>query len=496
MNKLISMDKNSKIFNRSISDKRISSTYNDNLLMERDFAKDLPDPTRFFKNKSGKPDFSDIKGKCAGGKCELKKKKDTKPRDETNEISKMTFDNAHKLSINENLLNDRNFGLSKDHQVNNNMFTNNVNSLEKQIKGTHQSEITFANNTLSLKSLVYFQHYFPSFFYSGYSLLSCISMYYIGTFDETEKEITEALSLKSKNSAYNSLANLNTILAKSDSVNVANCVFLNNRFDVKPKYKEFILRLGIFDKINVLNPMEACERINGFVAANTKNMITQIVTAGMINPSICMVLVNAIHFKSDWKISFDKKSTKDEPFYSVKGDSLCKMMNLEKDLLYYESKEHQLLELEYQDNQFVFGMWLPKKTEKVVIIPSTKDLLSDINHLYKTRVNLKMPRFTKEMEYNIVPFFNFLGIKICFSDSAQTYGISENYPLPISAIIHKAKIEVNEKGAEAAAATMVKECMMIGYDADPKNFYANRPFVYYVRHIETNSILFMGKYDL
>lgn len=481
------MDQNSKIFNRSISDNQINSTLTSNLLLERDFAKDLPDPTRFFKNKSGKPDFSDIKGKCKNGKCDFK---NSKPKDDTNKISLIKLDNANNLQINDKLLNDRNFGLSKDHKINNNIFTNSIIKLNKQTDRKQLLHYTNINNILSLKFLVYNQYYYNDFFYSSYGLLSLLITYYIGTNEETKKEITKSLNLKDKNSIYNSLLNLNVELAKSDSVNVANCIFINDKYNITKKYKEFILKVAIYDKINILNFMDEYDKINSYVLTNTQNMIKKTIKPTMFNLLTKSILVNAIYFKSDWKIPFNKKDTLDEIFYSNKNVK-CKMMNLyNKDLMYYETQDYQLLELDYEDENYVFGIWLPRKIEQISIIRSTTELLDNINYLYKVKVNVKLPKFTKEMTFDVIPFFKFLGINKCFTNTAQTNSMSKDNSIPISLFIHTAKIEVSDK----QIVSNIRESV-IENETSQKNFYANRPFIYYVRHVKTNSILLMGKYN-
>lgn len=499
------MDKNFKLDKTLFSNNKMNEIHNNNLLNERDFAKDLPDPTRFFKNKLGKPDFSSIEGQCENGRCDVRSKKKIeieKEIDDTNKISDFTFDNILNAPINNNLLNDRNFGLSYEHKINNNMFTNDIQSLDKYANGTDQFGISLSNNKLSLKTSIYLQHYYNDFVYSSYGLLSAMVMYYIGSSDETEKEITNALNLHSKNDAYNSLIKLNSSLAHSNSINVANCIFLDDRFDVNKKYKQFILKLGIFNKVDTSNPIQVCKQINDYIAVNTGNKITEMIYPNVINDSTKIILTNAIYFKSNWKIAFNKSDTADELFSAFEKNKIIqkevRMMNLyDKQLYYTETKTHKLLELEYIDNEFVFGVWLPKKIEKSIVIPSTKELMKSIDHLYKTYVNLKLPTFSKELTYNVVPFFKFLGMNLCFTNKCHTYSISEKYPLPIAIILHKAKIEIDETGTEARTDSTVIVCDEVCMDTasnSVKEFYANKPFIYYIRHISTNSILFMGKY--
>jgi len=108
------------------------------------------------------------------------------------------------------------------------------------------------------------------------------------------------------------------------------------------------------------------------------------------------------------------------------------------------------------------------------------------------RVKILLPRF--KMEYGIKELtasLTSLGMGVCFTDKADLSGIRGN--LRISSVLHKAVIEVNEKGTEAAASTVVeiKETAI----AEPPEFIADRPFIFIIEDSETGSILFMGKYS-
>ena len=99
-----------------------------------------------------------------------------------------------------------------------------------------------------------------------------------------------------------------------------------------------------------------------------------------------------------------------------------------------------------------------------------------------------------ETEFKLKPVLCALGAELAFSDDADFSGIGEE-PLKISEVVHKAFVEVNEEGTEAAAATAVgmASCAAVMPTPEPKVFKADHPFLFFIRDRKTNAVLFSGR---
>ena len=109
---------------------------------------------------------------------------------------------------------------------------------------------------------------------------------------------------------------------------------------------------------------------------------------------------------------------------------------------------------------------------------------------------MSLPRFKIETQYALKPILCLLGAGLAFSDAADFGGISEE-PLKISEVVHKAFVEVNEEGTEAAAATAVTMvramAAMTPKRPEPKVFKADHPFLFVIRDRKTSAVLFAGR---
>ena len=113
---------------------------------------------------------------------------------------------------------------------------------------------------------------------------------------------------------------------------------------------------------------------------------------------------------------------------------------------------------------------------------------------HEETVIVSLPRFKMETEFKLKPVLCALGAELAFSDEADFSGIGEE-PLKISEVVHKAFVEVNEEGTEAAAATAVSDgpSAPVRPSPEPKVFKADHPFLFFIRDRKTNAVLFSGR---
>jgi serpin B len=254
---------------------------------------------------------------------------------------------------------------------------------------------------------------------------------------------------------------------------------------------------ALFDT-DFANPEPARKRINQWVETQTREKIKDLLPQGSITNLTRLVLTNAIYFKGKWEREFDKKLTKPQAFWNADGNSQdVPMMVRSASFAYSESDKVQMVELPYRGNETSMLIVLPKKKGglKEVERSITSTVLDElIKNLQRTSVNVTLPRFKIETKYDLGNVLRTMGIITAFTPDADFTGMhSSPEKLYITSAVHKAFVDVNEEGTEAAAATGI----VVGRASVsiPKVFTANHPFLFAIRHVPTNTLLFFGKHE-
>uniref|UniRef100_A0A672KYI6 Serpin B6 n=1 Tax=Sinocyclocheilus grahami TaxID=75366 RepID=A0A672KYI6_SINGR len=222
--------------------------------------------------------------------------------------------------------------------------------------------------------------------------------------------------------------------------------------------------------------------------------IKDLLPQGSIDSMTRLVLVNAIYFKGNWEKKFPKDATRDGQFKLNKTQTKpVKMMNQESKfpLAFIPEMNSQVLEL----------LYVGKNLSMLIILPNEiqdEDILGNIEILARTRpgkmaqVQISLPRFKMEETYDMKSLLISMGMEDVFDgQKVNLSGMSPNNDLVVTKVIHKAFVEVNEEGTEAAAACIVtmEMCLRI-----PPVFNADHPFLFFIRHNPTKSILFYGRF--
>ncbi|MDH3582905.1 MAG: serpin family protein, partial [Phycisphaerae bacterium] len=283
---------------------------------------------------------------------------------------------------------------------------------------------------------------------------------------------------------------------------VANALWGEKTMPFKPAFLAAMNRhygAGLFPSDFTGNAEAERKRINQWVEKQTRDKIKDVLPRGVIDNMTRLVLTNAIYFKGDWQTQFKESMTRPQPFNTGEGKSVqVPLMFLPRGRFpYHQNKDVQLLELPYRGEDLSMLVLLPTKSpgglaglEKKL---SSKQLAGWIAGARRQPVNVFLPRFKLETQYDLKPPLKALGMKDAFVyGRADFTGLSESEKLYISAVLHKAFVEVNEEGTEAAAATAV---VVATKSAKPRipTFRADRPFVFLIRDRSSGSILFLGR---
>ncbi|XP_061446591.1 leukocyte elastase inhibitor-like isoform X1 [Rhineura floridana] len=242
---------------------------------------------------------------------------------------------------------------------------------------------------------------------------------------------------------------------------------------------------------------------------NARNQINQWVenqTEGSLNELTKLVLVNAIYFKGSWAEKFQEEDTEELPFrLNKKEKKTVKMMFLKKKLpLGYipECKCH-VLELPYKGKELSMLILLPddiednstglEQLEKQLTLEKLQEWTQPGKMYSNSEIYVHLPKFKLEESYDLKSDLAALGLLDVFdSGKADLSGMSGTQDLHVSKIVHKSFIEVNEEGTEAAAATAA---MVMLYSLSMgEDFNADHPFLFFIRHNPTKSILFLGRF--
>lgn len=252
-------------------------------------------------------------------------------------------------------------------------------------------------------------------------------------------------------------------------------------------------------------PGAARTQINAWVEDETKKKIRNLIPPGALSTLTRMVLANAIYFKGNWQYQFEKKNTQNAPFLLADGKKAEVPLMAQSGTFNYGEfdigvtrKENpaQVIELPYAGNELSMLVFLPQQADASdwLIEALTNKFVSGIA-MKPEKVNVFLPRFKAETEYSLRGPLTDLGMKAAFNDADFTGMHTGDEHLFITHVLHKAFVDVNEEGTEAAAATVVvlgRE--VVNAKPEPKEFRADRPFVFAIRDNATDCLLFLGRF--
>jgi serpin B len=240
------------------------------------------------------------------------------------------------------------------------------------------------------------------------------------------------------------------------------------------------------------------QEINGWVSEQTKGKIKDIIPAGALDASTRLVLVNAIYFKGRWTTPFQTNRTTAAPFHVTPATQVqARLMTMTSTFDYAEADGVQVLKLPYVGDDLSMVVLLPRdpaglKALEGAVNPQKLDQWLAAAHSQK--VNVFLPRFKLEAQFGLNKTLADMGMRNPFSQQADFSGMDGQRDLFISAVVHKAFVEVNEEGTEAAAATgSIMALTQAMRPAPIPTFRADHPFIFLIRDNAAGSILFLGR---
>ncbi|KAM8881802.1 serpin B6-like isoform 2-T2 [Synchiropus picturatus] len=248
--------------------------------------------------------------------------------------------------------------------------------------------------------------------------------------------------------------------------------------------------------------------INSWVEAETNSKIKDLLAQGVLDGLTRLVLVNAIYFKGNWDKKFKENHTSERPFKTTKNNTKpVKMMNQKSKFpfTYIPEVNCQVLELPYVGKDLSMLIFLPNEKEEMEDgSTGLEELERELNNdtfaewtrpdmMDEVEVQVSLPRFKLEETYDMKNVLISMGMVDAFDVAKSNFsGMSKNNDLSVSKVVHKAFVEVNEEGTEAAAATAA--VMMLRCHRPSERFNADHPFLFFIRHNPSKSVLFAGRF--
>jgi serpin B len=380
-----------------------------------------------------------------------------------------------------------------------------VNSALAQQDDCNGNELSTANNKFALDVYKALLKKNEPVFFSPFSIYTALSMTMEGAKGNTLAEMQHTLYNTSgclKKEIGNTQQKFNQLLAAGDSIRTVNSLWVQKGMDVLPSFYETVQEnynagLNTTDFINAAEPSRKI--INDWVEQQTNNRIKELLAKGVLNKLTRMVLVNAIWFKGKWKNPFTHEATRNDKFYGIKETITTPFMHETMTVNYMEDGTVQAIELPYQSNKLSMIILLPGKGKEEEFENKLQQQADNwLKNMKPQEVAISLPKFRMETGFEASELLKGLGMKEAFSNDADFLGISVKEPLKIDKVIHKAFIQVDEDGTEAAAATavvMMKITSAMPVQRVVKIFKADRPFTFLLCDRESKTILFMGKME-
>lgn len=376
-------------------------------------------------------------------------------------------------------------------------------------EATRKSVVT-SNNAFALKLHKVLRKEQENLFFSPYSISSAMTMVNAGAKGDTAKEIRDLLALQAEGDA---LHKANAWLAidlnnrgrlGQVQLSVANRLFGQKEYPFTQDFLTLLKDNYLAELVTVdfAGQTEAARKmINDWVAQQTNDKIKDILAPGSLDPQTRLVLANAIYFKGAWLTAFKKKDTSNQDFHISPNKTIqVPMMQSSKiEANYLREDDLEVLSLPYKGGEFSMVILLPKDSQGALTAlennldtDKLKGWLNKTSTIEKLQVSIPKFKFTNKID--LIEKFKTMGVQLAFDpDKADFSGINNgNEPLFINKIVHKAFVEVNEEGTEAAAATIIG----VGATSAPPSFRADRPFLFLIYDHKTGNILFLGRvYD-
>jgi serpin B len=343
-------------------------------------------------------------------------------------------------------------------------------------------------------------------FFSPFSIFTALAMTWTGARENTAVQMAETLHFAEKPAKFHRaigdlISQLNAVQKETDvELSIANAIWAQKGYQFLDEFFRIVQQSYQADlkQVDFSSAAESARQaINAWVEQQTNEKIKNLLPPNVLNALTRLVLVNAIYFKGFWVNQFKSRDTREMEFWLLTEVTVkVPMMHQEHQFGYWENDWLQIIEMPYKEESLSLIVLLPKEKTGITDLEQKlnfENMMAWQSRLRKQKVIVFFPKFKIESQFSLGQTLSLMGMPDAFdpelADFSAMVGHKELY---ISAVIHKAFLEVNEEGSEAAAATGV----VVGVTSiapSPPIFKADHPFVFFIRDNKSQSILFLGR---
>ncbi|XP_008920701.2 ovalbumin-related protein Y [Manacus vitellinus] len=356
--------------------------------------------------------------------------------------------------------------------------------------------------------------------FSSLSLISTLSMLYLGARGNTQSQMEKVLHFDNvtgdrdttdsqcgpSEHIHSTLKDLLSDVTRQNatySLRIADRIYIDKTYPVLQEYLKCAKKFykAELEEVNFKTAAEeARQLINSWVEKETNGRIQDLIVPDSVGLDTALVFVNAIYFKGIWKTAFREDDTREVPFNVTEQESRPVQMMFQNSTFKVgrvAAEKMKILELPYASGELSLLVLLPDD------ISGLEQLENKISYerlmkwtspsvMEQKRVKVYLPRMKVEKKYNLTSVLTALGMTDLFSPSANLSGISSAESLKISEAIHEAYMEVTEEGTEVTGSAVVKGD--IQESSESEEFRADHPFLFLIKHNPSDLILFFGRY--
>ena len=344
--------------------------------------------------------------------------------------------------------------------------------------------------------------------FSPASIATALRLVLLGARGQTAAQVAAALHLASPDDAGPGLkavsALLNDLAAGDLTLRAPNTMWVQSGLTLDPGFTAALaaeaavaLRQADFRRA----ADQARQAINEFIAEQTAGKISDLLAPGVVGTDTSLVLASAVYLKAAWAHPFPADATQDGPFHPDPGTQVTvPTMRVQARLRYLRGDGFQAVELPYAGARLGMVIVLPDGPDgpdgSLLAGQAARGGLGGVlAGLTPRRVSLALPRFRVTSGFALRPMLAALGMPLAFSREADFSGITTARRLRVDEVVHKAYIDVNEAGTEAAAATAVVIRAMARF-MDPQlpvEVIVDRPFLFAITDPQSGLPLFLGR---
>jgi len=336
---------------------------------------------------------------------------------------------------------------------------------------------------------------------SPFSISTALSMASAGSRGPTLEQMRSVLHLSSPEKLHSTnaalLRQVNDPKQKGHTLAAANALWGQKGFPFRKEFLDLDRRHYGADlrEVDFTNdPEGARQAINLWVGKETRNRIKDLIPPEGIHSDTRLVLANAIYFKGLWASPFKPNQTREGKFFAPGKVESVPLMHQSGKFKLHEERGLQVVELPFTGNDLSMVLLVPTRKDGLAELERTLNperLAAWLGKMRSQRIEVVVPRFAVTAEFDLKGILSELGMPLAFDRNRADFSglTTAKEPLALSAVLHKAALDVNERGAEASAASGI----MVVARGEMPQVRADRAFVFLIRDQRSNSLLFLGR---